>query len=112
MVMSFFAIMLLSAHLVYSFLMQTLYLLQLFIQYTCCPANAGQKHTCYQEMYETKIIQLALNALSYPRHACPLKGAVLMQMHELALAAPLLVREGMKRVYKRMQNHVPCGCMA
>lgn len=47
-----------------------------------------------------------------PRHACPLKGPVLMQVHLRAQAAPLLARGGGKRVHKRMQNHAPCGCMA
>lgn len=35
-----------------------------------------------------------------------------MQVHEPAQAAPGLVREGVKKVRKRMQNHAPCGCMA
>jgi hypothetical protein len=35
-----------------------------------------------------------------------------MQVHEPAQAAPLLVREGVKKVQKQMQNHAPWGCMA
>lgn len=31
-----------------------------------------------------------------PRHACPLRGALLMQAHEGAQAAPVLVRGGWK----------------
>jgi hypothetical protein len=46
------------------------------------------------------------------RLACPLNGAVLMQVHEPAQAAPGLVREGIKKVRKHMQNHAPCECMA
>lgn len=51
-------------------------------------------------------------AQCFPRLACPLNGAVLMQVHETAQAAPGLVRERLKKVRKHMQNHAPWGCMA
>ena len=53
-----------------------------------------------------------LSAQCFPRLACPLNGAVLMQVHELAQTALGLVQEGVKKVCKYMQNHAPCGCMA
>lgn len=55
---------------------------------------------------------IPISAQCFPLLACPLNGAVLMQVHELAQAAPGLVREGGKKVQKQMQNHAPCGCMA
>jgi len=53
-----------------------------------------------------------LGAQCFPRLACPLNGAVLMQGHEPAQTSPGLVREGGKKASKHMQNHAPCGCMA
>ncbi|WP_250388408.1 hypothetical protein [Escherichia coli] len=47
-----------------------------------------------------------------PRHACPLLGALLMQVHEVAQAAPRLALVGSTGAGKRMQNHAPFGCMA
>jgi len=47
-----------------------------------------------------------------PRHACPLKGALLMQVHQWAQAAAGLARESVLRGLKRMQNHAPDACMA
>ncbi|EPL0121553.1 hypothetical protein OQO70_004747, partial [Citrobacter freundii] len=40
-----------------------------------------------------------------PRHACPLPGALLMQMHEVAQAAPVLVRRGVENSGFCMQSH-------
>lgn len=59
-----------------------------------------------------KIINYHSGAQCFPRLACPLKGSVLMQVHLRAQAVPLLVRGGVKRVHKCMQNHAPSGCMA
>ena len=40
-----------------------------------------------------------------PRHACPLPGALLMQVHEGAQAAPVLVRRGVENSGFCMQSH-------
>jgi hypothetical protein len=61
---------------------------------------------------KNSICSFHFGAQCFPRLACPLNGAVLMQVHEPAQAAPGLVREGVKKVNKHMQNHAPCGCMA
>lgn len=55
-------------------------------------------------------LMLARNAL--PRHACPLKGPLLMQVQRRPQAAPGLVLVGRTGAGKRMQNHAPFGCMA
>jgi len=47
-----------------------------------------------------------------PRHACPLNGALLMQVHGWPQAAPELVLAGEAGTRKRMQNHAPYACMA
>jgi len=47
-----------------------------------------------------------------PRHACPLKGALLMQMQDQLQGAPVLVLAGDPVSLKRMQNHAPYACMA
>ena len=51
-------------------------------------------------------------ARSYPRHACPLKRSLLMQVHERPQAAPVLVLRGIKNTGICMQNHAPYECMA
>ncbi|EJC0927029.1 hypothetical protein MX207_005226 [Salmonella enterica] len=40
-----------------------------------------------------------------PRHACPLRGALLMQVHEVAQAAPVLVWRGVENSGFCMQSH-------
>ena len=40
-----------------------------------------------------------------PRHACPLKGALLMQAHDRPQSAPVLALAGNSVSLKRMQNH-------
>jgi len=40
-----------------------------------------------------------------PRHACPLRGALLMQAHEGAQAAPVLVLRGVENSGFCMQSH-------
>ena len=47
-----------------------------------------------------------------PRHACPLKGALLMQVHDRPQGAPVLALAGVPVSVKRMQNHAPYACMA
>ncbi|MCF0013086.1 hypothetical protein LZ660_20630, partial [Enterobacter hormaechei] len=47
-----------------------------------------------------------------PRPACPLKGALLMQVHEQPQGAPVLALAGVSVTLKRMQNHAPYACMA
>lgn len=42
-----------------------------------------------------------------PRHACPLKGALLMQVHDRPQGAPVLALAGYSVSLKRMQNHAP-----
>ena len=109
MVMSFFAIMLVSAHLFYSFLMQTLYLLQPFIQYTCCPTNAVKVYLPPRNVRNYNYLACAQCS---PRPACPLKGALLMQVQDQLQGAPVLVLAGDPVSLKRMQNHAPYACMA
>ncbi|HEJ0180624.1 TPA: hypothetical protein SLO90_001308 [Citrobacter koseri] len=52
-----------------------------------------------------KIIDCYLGAQCSPRHACPLPGALLMQVHEGAQAAPVLVRRGVENSEFCMQSH-------
>ena len=40
-----------------------------------------------------------------PRHACPLQGALLMQVHNGLQAAPVLARRGVKNSGFWMQSH-------
>ena len=40
-----------------------------------------------------------------PRHACPLPGALLMQVHEGTQATPVLVRRGVENSGFCMQSH-------
>jgi len=47
-----------------------------------------------------------------PRPACPLKGALLMQVHDRPQGAPVLALAGDSVSVKRMQNHAPYACMA
>ncbi|WP_236918240.1 hypothetical protein [Enterobacter hormaechei] len=47
-----------------------------------------------------------------PRPACPLKGALLMQVHERPQGPPVLALAGDSVSVKRMQNHAPYECMA
>ncbi|MES3328812.1 hypothetical protein [Enterobacter hormaechei] len=47
-----------------------------------------------------------------PRHACPLKGALLIQVQDQLQGAPVLVLAGDPVSLKRMQNHAPYACMA
>ncbi|MEG5814676.1 hypothetical protein UXN81_11960 [Enterobacter hormaechei] len=47
-----------------------------------------------------------------PRPACPLKGALLMQVHERPQGRPVLALAGDSVSVKRMQNHAPYECMA
>lgn len=47
-----------------------------------------------------------------PRPACPLKGALLMQVHERPQGAPVLAVAGESVLVKRMQNHAHYACMA
>ncbi len=42
-----------------------------------------------------------------PRPACPLKGALLMQVHDRPQGAPVLALAGDPVSVKRMQNHAP-----
>lgn len=46
-----------------------------------------------------------------PRPACPLKGALLMQVHDQPQGAPVLALAGNSVSIKRMQNHAPYACM-
>jgi hypothetical protein len=47
-----------------------------------------------------------------PRPACPLKGALFMQVHERPQGAPVLALAEDPVSVKRMQNHAPYACMA
>ena len=47
-----------------------------------------------------------------PRPACPLKGALLMQVHERPQGPPVLALARDPVSVKRMQNHAPYAYMA
>ncbi|MDL5346304.1 hypothetical protein, partial [Enterobacter hormaechei] len=51
-------------------------------------------------------------AQCYPRLACPLDGAILMQLHDHAGSAPALAAHGQNGQPRRMQNHAPVACTA
>lgn len=50
--------------------------------------------------------------LSPSRSACPLKGALLMQVYDQPQGAPVLALAGDSVSLKRMQNHASYACMA
>lgn len=50
-------------------------------------------------------IKPPLRAQCSPRHACPLRGAFLIQVHEGAQAAPVLVRQEVENSGFCMQSH-------
>ncbi len=82
------------------------YLLKAFIaaQLTC---------SAQPEAQTTKINrQFNTGAQCSPRHACTLKGSLLMQVHKRSEAAPELALAGAAGGGKRMQNHAPYACMA
>ena len=56
-------------------------------------------------------MHITAGAQCSPRHACPLKRSLLMQVHEPTQAAPVLVLRGIKNTGICMQNHAPYGCM-
>lgn len=56
---------------------------------------------------EINIINHYFSAQCSPRHACPLNGALLMQVHDRAQGAPVLARERDSVMQKLMQNHAP-----
>lgn len=53
------------------------------------------------------ILLLARNALP----ACPLNGALLMQVRDRPQGTPVLALAGDSMSVKRMQNLPPCACM-
>ncbi|MEI9753763.1 hypothetical protein V5029_07030, partial [Enterobacter hormaechei] len=53
------------------------------------------------------LIRTFLSAQCSPRPACPLKGALLMQVHDRPQGAPVLALAGDSVSVKRMQNHAP-----
>ncbi|WP_366213404.1 hypothetical protein [Klebsiella pneumoniae] len=59
-----------------------------------------------------KFYTTTMRAQCSPRHACPLKGLLLMQVHDQPQGAPVLALAGNSVTLKRMQNHAPYGCMA
>lgn len=61
---------------------------------------------------EINIINHYFSAQCSPRHACPLKGSLLMQVHERPQGAPVLALSGDPVSAKSMQNHAPYACMA
>ncbi|WZK93959.1 replication protein/endonuclease [Yersinia phage vB_YpM_MHG96] len=48
----------------------------------------------------------------FPRHACPLYGAVLMQLHDHSGSAPALEAHDQNWQPLRMQNNAPVACTA
>ncbi|EPG4633803.1 hypothetical protein L9F79_005331, partial [Klebsiella pneumoniae] len=59
-----------------------------------------------------KFYTTTMRAQCSPRPACPLKGALLMQVHDQPQGAPVLALAGNSVTLKRMQNHAPYACMA
>lgn len=55
---------------------------------------------------------IRIRAQCSPRPACPLKGSLLMQVHEWPHSAAVLALAGDSVSVKRMQNHAPYACMA
>lgn len=49
-------------------------------------------------------------AQCFPRHACPLDGAVLMQVHERFESASALATHGLNGQPLRVQSHAPNAC--
>jgi hypothetical protein len=63
-------------------------------------------------MRKNKDLNYRVSAQCSPRHACPLKRALLMQMQRWAQAVSVLALAGSAGAGKCMQNHAPYGCMA
>ncbi|MGS8075395.1 hypothetical protein ACUZ97_02965 [Klebsiella pneumoniae] len=59
-----------------------------------------------------KFYTTTMRAQCSPCPACPLKGALLMQVHDQPQGAPVLALAGNSVTLKRMQNHAPYACMA
>lgn len=57
-------------------------------------------------------LRTTAGAQCFPRHACPLYGAVLMQLHNHSGSAPAVATHGQNGQPRRMQNHAPVACMA
>lgn len=55
-------------------------------------------------------ILLHFGAQCSPRHACPLRGALLMQVHEVAQAAPVLVRQGVGHSCRADEDETASSC--
>lgn len=70
-----------------------------------CPAQPQAQTTKINRLFNA-------GAQCSPRHACPLKGALLMQVHDCSQGAPVLALAGNSVSVKRMQNHAPYACMA
>ncbi|MCO5779549.1 hypothetical protein, partial [Enterobacter hormaechei] len=51
-------------------------------------------------------------AQCYPRLACALNGALLMQVHHQPRAAPALALDGKISIKEGMQIHAPNACQA
>ena len=63
-------------------------------------------------IYTWVLIAQRVGAQCSPRPACPLKGALLMQVHDWSQGAPVLALAGDSVSLKRIQNHAPYACMA
>ncbi|GEM_PF-1843303 len=61
---------------------------------------------------EINIFNHYFSAQCSPRPACPLKGSLLMQVHDWPQGVPVLALAGNSVSLKRMQNHAPYACMA
>ena len=78
-------------------------------------ASISSRLTCSaQPQAQTTKINKLFNAGAQcsPRHACPLPGAILMQVHKGLQAAPALVQRGMGNSGFCMQSHAASACMA
>lgn len=62
-------------------------------------------------MRKNKDLNYRVSAQCSPRPACPLKGTLLMQVHDRPQGAPVLALAGDSVSVKRMQNHAPYACM-
>lgn len=54
-----------------------------------------------------KFYTTTMRAQCSPRHACPLNGSLLMQVHDPSQGEPVLALAGDSMLVKYMQNHTP-----
>ncbi|MNZ65965.1 hypothetical protein D3C78_841700 [compost metagenome] len=67
------------------------------------PAKRQRHHDAHRRIKLNAIT--TAGAQCFPRHACPLYGSVLMQLHQEFSTAPVLAQSGKLRPLKVMQIH-------